>query len=67
MGEQDVTGPQKVAVAIVSVFLLVVGMVSPANFINMSLSARDVGGLVMPKGVIMDRDTPSAAMRDMSS
>ncbi len=65
-GAQKITLPQKAAVAMFSMCVLAVGMISPANFVNMSLSARDVGGLVMPKGMIMDRDTPAAAMRDMS-
>jgi FtsP/CotA-like multicopper oxidase with cupredoxin domain len=42
-------------------------MVAPANWINMRLSARDVGGTMMPPGMIMDRNTPAAAMRDMAA
>ena len=42
-------------------------MVAPANWVNLGLSARDVGGRIMPPGMIMDRDTPAAAMRDMSA
>jgi len=66
MGGEDVPLPQLCAVAGISLLLLVTGMVAPSNFVNMSLSARDVGGLMMPKGMIMDRDTPADAMRDMS-
>jgi manganese oxidase len=33
----------------------------------MRLSARDVGGLIMPRGMIMDRDTSAEVMRDMAA
>jgi len=39
----------------------------PGFFVNLSLSARDVGGAIMPPGMIMDFDTPAAAMLDMSA
>ena len=63
----DVTRPQLAAVAGVTFIALLIGMVAPANYINLRLSVRDVGGRIMPRGMIMDRDTPSAAMRDMSA
>lgn len=66
MGE-DVTRPQLAAVAGVSLLTLVIGLAAPANWLNLSLSARDVGGVIMPAGMIMDRDTPAAAMRDMAA
>lgn len=62
-----VTAPQRVAVATVSVFMLLTGMVAPANWRNLTLSARDVGGTIMPPGMIMDRNTPARAMRDMAA
>jgi FtsP/CotA-like multicopper oxidase with cupredoxin domain len=31
------------------------------------LSAKDVGGAIMPKGMIMDRDSSAATMRDMAA
>jgi hypothetical protein len=62
-----VTRPQLASVAGVSLIALAIGMVAPANFVNLRLSARDVGGRIMPPGMIMDRDTPAAAMRDMSA
>ena len=65
--ESGVTTPQLAAMAGISVFALLVGMVTPANFVNLRLSARDVGGAMMPPGMIMTRDTPGAAMRDMSA
>ena len=63
----DVTRPQLAAVAGVTVIALLIGMVVPANYVNYRLSVRDVGGRIMPRGMIMDRDTPAAAMRDMSA
>lgn len=63
----DVTGPQLAAVAGISTLALLLGMVGPANFVNLGLGARDVGGLIMPPGMIMDRDTPAEAMRDMAA
>jgi FtsP/CotA-like multicopper oxidase with cupredoxin domain len=42
-------------------------MIAPANWVNMTLSARDVGGAIMPPGMVMDRDTPAQAMWDMAA
>lgn len=42
-------------------------MIAPWNWVNMTLSARQVGGAIMPPGMIMDRDTPPAAMIDMAA
>ncbi|MES2255564.1 MAG: DUF4396 domain-containing protein [Pseudomonadota bacterium] len=61
------TRPQLFALGGVSVFALVLGIAGPANWLNLSLSARDVGGVIMPAGMIMDRDTPAGAMRDMAA
>ena len=66
MGE-DATRPQLAAVAGVSLLVLLLGLSAPANWLNLGLSARDVGGVIMPAGMIMDRDTPAAAMRDMAA
>src|SRR5258707_1056225 len=63
----DVTRPQLAAAGGVSLLALLVGMVAPANWVNLSLSARDVGGVIMPAGMIMDRNTPAEAMRDMAA
>ncbi len=63
----SVTTPQLAAMAGVSAIALVIGMVAPANFVNLRLSVRDVGGAIMPPGMAMFRDTPGAAMRDMSA
>jgi manganese oxidase len=61
------TVPQLAAMAGVSSLALALGMVAPANWINLRLSARDVGGAIMPWGMIMDRNTPAEAMLDMAA
>lgn len=61
------TRTQLAAVAGISICAVVLGMAAPANWINMTLSARDVQGSIMPPGMIMTRDTPAAAMLDMSA
>ena len=63
----DVTTPQLLAVAGFTTFMLVAGVVIPAFYVNFNYSSRDVGGAIMPKGMIMDFDTPAEAMRDMSA
>lgn len=63
----DVTRAQLVAVTMTTTLLLAAGMTAPALFVNMRLSARDVGGAIMPPGMIMGWDTPGAAMRDMAA
>jgi manganese oxidase len=65
--QSDVTRPQLAAVALVTTIMLVGGLALPGLFVNLSLSARDVGGVIMPPGMIMTRDTPGEAMRDMSA
>jgi hypothetical protein len=61
------TRPQLAAMAGTSVLVLLLGMAGPANVVNMRLGARDVAGAIMPPGMVMDRDTPGEAMRDMSA
>jgi manganese oxidase len=63
----DATRPQIVTLAVVSTCALVIGLVAPANWVNLRLSAYDVGGAIMPPGMIMDRNTPAQAMRDMAA
>jgi uncharacterized protein DUF4396/multicopper oxidase len=65
--ESDATPAQRIALAGVSFLILVVGLVAPANWLNLRLSARDVGGAIMPPGMITDRNLPAAAMRDMAA
>lgn len=65
--ETQSTATQRAAVGGVSVLFLFVGLVAPANWLNLSVSAREVGGLIMPPGMIMDRDTSVDTMRDMAA
>jgi manganese oxidase len=63
----DATRAQLAAVAGVSALALVLGIVAPANWVNLRLSAREVGGAMMPPGMVMDRNTPAEAMLDMAA
>src|SRR5260370_22993874 len=63
----DATRPQLAAVTGVTSLMLLAGLIVPGFYVNLSLSAHDVGGSIMPPGMIMDFDTPAAAMRDMSA
>ena len=63
----NVTRPQLAVVTILTVLALALGVVIPAQFVNLSLSAEDVGGAIMPPGMAMTRDTPAAAMREMAA
>jgi len=65
--ESDATAPQLAAVAGVTLLLLVTGMTAPGFSVNLRLSAKDVGGSIMPPGMIMPYDTPAQAMREMSA
>jgi len=65
--QSPATRPQLLALCGVSLLALLVGIIAPANWLNLSLSARDVGGVIMPAGMIMDRDTPADTMRDMAA
>lgn len=62
-----VTRPQLVTVGVASLVALAAAVVFSASTVNLSLGARDVGGLVMPPGMIMTRDTPGEAMADMAA
>ena len=63
----DATTPQLGALAGVTSFLLISGMVLPGFSVNLSLSARDVDGSIMPPGMINTFDLPGEAMRDMAA
>lgn len=63
----DATVPQLAAMATVTVFVLSTGIIVPGFWVNLGLSARDVGGAIMPPGMIMPFDTPAGAMRDMAA
>jgi FtsP/CotA-like multicopper oxidase with cupredoxin domain len=62
-----VTRPQLAAVAQVTVLTLAVTPLWAASRVNTGLSAHDVGGAVMPPGMVMTRDTPGEAMQDMAA
>lgn len=63
----QVTRLQLGAVAMITVLALIAAYVLPATQVNLGLSARSVGGAVMPPGMITSRDTPAEAMRDMAA
>src|SRR4028119_293606 len=63
----DVTRPQLVVVGLLTVLALVASVLVPAQFVNLTYSAEEVGGAVMPPGTVMSRDTPAAAMREMAA
>src|SRR3546814_11484168 len=65
--KSDVTRPQLFAVTTFTALMLLLGMTFPAAFYNLTLSAHDVGGAIMPPGMIMDNDTPAAAMLDLAA
>jgi len=62
-----VTRAQLAAVTMTTTLMLLGGMAFPSLFVNMRLSARDVGGAIMPPGMVMGWDTPAEAMRDMAA
>ncbi len=61
------TRPQIAALASFTAILLLIGYAYPFMKVNMALSAHEVGDVVMPPGMIMDFDTPAAAMQDMAA
>jgi hypothetical protein len=65
--ESRATGPQKFVVGLASVLALVVALVFCATYANLSISAPEVEGAVMPPGMIMTYDSPAEAMRDMAA
>jgi manganese oxidase len=65
--KSEATVPQVAAVAGVTTVMLLIGLIAPAAKVNLSLSAKDVGGVIMPPGMVMDFDTPADAMRDMGA
>ncbi len=67
MMKSDATVPQRAAVASVTTLMLLSGLIVPGFYVNLSLSARDVGEYIMPKGMVMDFNTPAETMRDMSA
>ena len=62
-----VTSPQLTVVTIITVLALVTGVLIPANLVNLSLSAHDVRGIIMPPGMVMASDMRAEAMREMGA
>ena len=62
-----VTRPQLLAVTALTVLALAAVSIFSAARYNLTLSTHDVGGLVMPPGMIMNRETSAQAMRDMAA
>jgi manganese oxidase len=62
-----VTRSQMFAVALGTVLALAAGVIFSALYANLNLSAKDVGGAIMPPGMVMNFDTPGQSMRDMSA
>lgn len=63
----EATRPQLSAVTGITALALLIGLVAPANWNNLRLGSHDVGGLIMPPGMIMPRDTPAEKMREMAA
>lgn len=62
-----VTRPQMVIVTLLTLLALAAATLLPASRVSLSYSAEDVGGVIMPPGMVMSRDTPAAAMREMAA
>ncbi len=62
-----VTRAQLTAMTLLTVLALIAGSVLAASQANLTVSARQVGNVVMPPGMPMRRDLPPAAMRDMAA
>ena len=61
------TRAQIMVVNLASVLALAGALAFSAQHANLSLGARDVGGAIMPPGMIMRYDTPGEAMLDMAA
>lgn len=61
------TPAQTGAVAFATVLALVAALVFSARYANLTLSAAEVGGAVMPPGMVMTADTPGQSMVDMAA
>jgi len=62
-----VTRSQLVALTLFTLFALIGGMFVPAAFVNLSVRAEEVRGVIMPPGMLMTAETPPDAMRDMAA
>ncbi len=62
-----VTKPQLLAVTALTLLALAGAALFSASYTNLTYSAEDVGGAIMPPGMVMSRDTPAEAMREMAA
>jgi FtsP/CotA-like multicopper oxidase with cupredoxin domain len=62
-----VTRAQLAAMSLLTVLALVAGSLLAVSQANLTVNARQVGGVVMPPGMVMRRDLPAEAMRDMAA
>jgi FtsP/CotA-like multicopper oxidase with cupredoxin domain len=63
----QVTTTQVAVVGFLTVLALAASVLFAVAGWNLTLSAREVGGLVMPPGMVMTRETSAEAMRDMAA
>ncbi|HET9871867.1 MAG TPA: copper oxidase [Propionibacteriaceae bacterium] len=63
----DVTEPQLAVVTVLTVLALALAVALPATRVNLTLSADEIGGAIMPPGMVMTRETSADAMRDMAA
>ena len=65
--QSRVSGPQLSAVTVLTALALAAAFLLSIGRYNLTLSAKEVGGLVMPPGMARPRDTSGASMRDMAA
>src|SRR3546814_1717931 len=65
--KSDATRPQLFAVTTFTALKLLLGMTFPAAFYNLTLTAHAVGCAIMAPGMLMDKDTPAAALLAMAA
>jgi len=63
----SVTRPQLLSVTLLTLLALAAGVLVSAANVNLNISAEEAGGAIMPPGMVMSRDTPAEAMRDMAA
>ena len=55
------------AMTLLTTLALIAGLIWSAAHVNLTIGAHEVNGAVMAPGMIMTRDTPAEAMRDMAA
>jgi FtsP/CotA-like multicopper oxidase with cupredoxin domain len=63
----DVTRLQIAAMTLLTALAFIAGILWSVAHANLTVGAHDVDGAVMAPGMIMTRDTPAEAMRDMAA